>query len=146
MGVLKSQPDELMASLSEMSEEAAGFRYEPGKWSIREVVGHLIDTERVMGYRAMCISRGETVSLPGFDESTYAESAGHDACTLSSLLEEFGFVRRSHALMLGHLSRPAWTRVGTANQHPVSVRALAFVMAGHVRHHQAVLRERYRVA
>jgi hypothetical protein len=143
--VLARQPDELMTSLSPLSEEAASLRYEPGKWSIRELLGHVIDSERVMGYRALCISRGETASLPGFEEKEYAENAGHDAYTLRSLLEEFELVRRSHVSMLRHLAPAAWTRIGTANAHPVSVRALAFVMAGHVRHHHSVLRERYGV-
>lgn len=143
---LEKQPAEIRTALSAVTGERERFRYAPGKWSIREVVGHVIDTERVLGYRAVCIARGETAPLPGYDENTYAANAGHDRRPLASLLAEYEALRRSHVLMLGDLDDAAWLRVGTANGHPVSVRALAFVLVGHVRHHLAVLAEHYGVA
>jgi hypothetical protein len=134
---------ELPAALAGVRGEAERFRYAEGKWSIREVVGHVIDAERVFGYRALCIARGETASLPSFDENEYVANASFDHCTLEELLEEFVQVREGHLAFFRHLSKEAWTRSGVANASPVSVRALAFILAGHPRHHLAVLRERY---
>jgi hypothetical protein len=133
------------AACGPLSEERAGFRYAPGKWSVRQVLGHIIDTERVFGYRALCIARGEVLSLPSFDENAYGAAAGHDLCPLLELVEEFSALRQSHIHMLRHLDRTAWERVGRVNEHPTSTRAMAYIMAGHVRHHAAVLSERYGV-
>jgi hypothetical protein len=141
--VLKDQLNALPPAFATLSAERAGFRYAPGKWSIGEVLGHIIDTERVLGYRALCVARGDVRSLPSFDENEYAAAAGHDHYPLIELLEEFCELRRSHILMLRHLDDSAWQRVGCVNEHPTSTRALAFIMAGHVRHHAMVLRERY---
>ena len=126
-----------------MRGEGERFRYAEGKWSIREVLGHLVDTERIMGYRACCVARGETASLPGFDENAYVANASFDACPLSGLLEELQHVREGHLAFFRHLDGKAWARIGAANAHPISARALAYVMVGHPRHHLAVLRERY---
>src|SRR5512140_3378841 len=113
VAVLARQPADYRALLGTLSPEQAGFRYAPGKWSIREVVGHVIDAERVFGYRALCIARGETASLPSFDEDAYAENAGHDACSLLDLLEELVHVRRGHVAFFEHLAHTAWERTGT---------------------------------
>jgi hypothetical protein len=134
------------AVIGQVAEDRAGFRYAPGKWSIREVLGHVIDAERVFGWRALCVARGDPQPLPGFEENDYAASAGHDQCRLASLGEEFDGLRRSHVLMLRHLPDPAWLRVGNANGNPVSVRALAYILVGHLRHHLSVLEQRYGVA
>jgi hypothetical protein len=144
--VLEGQPAELRALLGKLSPQQAGFRYAPGKWSIREVVGHVIDAERVFGYRALCIARGESVSLPSFDENDYAAASGHDACSLSELLEEFVHVRRGHIALFGHLAPTAWERTGTVNQNAISVRGLAYIMTGHAQHHAGILKERYAAA
>lgn len=141
--VLTGQPAEYAAQLGRLSPEQAGFRYAPGKWSIREVLGHVIDAERVFGYRALCIARGETVSLPGFDENEYAAASGHDGCSLVELLEEFAHVRRGHIALFGHLGQAAWERTGTVNENAISVRGLAYIMTGHARHHAGILKERY---
>ena len=141
--VLAGQPAEYGALLGGLSQKQAGFRYAPEKWSIREVLGHVIDAERVFGYRALCIARGETVSLPSFDENAYAAKAGHDACALLELLEELGHVRRGHIALFAHLGQSAWERTGTVNQNPISVRGLAYIMTGHARHHAKILKERY---
>lgn len=137
------QPAEIGRALAAVSEEQAGFRYAPDKWTVREVLGHLIDCERIFGYRALCIARGDVTPLPGFDENAYAAHAGHDRYRLTELLSEFEVLRGSHVSMLAHLDSGAFLRVGTANDHPVSVRALTFIMVGHARHHLAILATRY---
>ena len=143
---MRAQSDALDLLLDRVRPEHETFRYAEGKWSIREVVGHLIDGERMFGYRALCIARGDTQNLPGFDENEYMISAPFDRINLEDLLSEFRLVRLSNIAMLRNLDETAWTRMGTANDAPVSVRALAFIMVGHVRHHMGVLRERYQVA
>jgi hypothetical protein len=143
---MRSQIDELDVLLDRVPPERETYRYAEGKWSIREIVGHLIDGERVFGYRVLCIARGETQNLPGFDQDQYMLTAPFDRITLEDLLSEFRLVRLSNIAMLRTLDETAWTRMGTANGNPVSVRALAYVMVGHTRHHMGVLRERYGLA
>ena len=143
MAALAQQKGELARALSPVRGEAERYRYADGKWSIRELVGHVIDSERIFGYRALCIARGEAASLPGFDENAYAANAPYGDYPLADLLAEFEQVREGHLFLFRHLSREAWLRVGTANANPLSVRALAFVTVGHARHHLAILRERY---
>jgi hypothetical protein len=143
--VLRSQIDELDVLLDRVTPEHETYRYAEGKWSIREIVGHLIDGERVFGYRALCIARGDTRSLPGFDQDEYMADAPYDRVELEDLLSEFRLVRLSNIAMFRNLDEAAWTRIGTANDAPVSVRALAFIMAGHVRHHMGVLRSQYQI-
>ena len=143
---LRSQLDVLDVLLGRVTPERETFRYAEGKWSIREVVGHLIDAERVFGYRSFCIARGERRNLPGFDENEYMLSAPYNQIDLEDLLSELRLVRLSNIAMLRNLDEEAWPRIGTANDAQVSVRALAFIMAGHVRHHMGVLRERYQVS
>jgi hypothetical protein len=141
--VLRSQPDALDVLLGRVAPDRETYRYAEGKWSIREIVGHLIDAERVFGYRAFSIARGESRNLPGFDQDEYMLSAPYDRLDLEDLLSEFRLVRLANLAMLRNLDEEAWARIGTANDNQVSVRALAFIMAGHVRHHMGVLRERY---
>ena len=141
--VLRSQIDALDLLLDQVTPERETYRYAEGKWSIREVIGHLIDGERVFGYRALCIARGENQNLPGFDEKEYMLSAPYNRVDLEDLMSEFRLVRLSNIAMLRNLDEEAWSRMGTANDAPVSVRALAFIMGGHIRHHMGVLSERY---
>jgi hypothetical protein len=146
--ILKTLGDQALVvrrALSALPEARAGFRYAPDKWTIREVVGHCIDAERVFAYRTMCFARGESAPLPSFDENEYTRHSGHDGVPLGELLEEFGFVRSATLAQLRHLPAGVWQRVGVASGKPVSVRALAFIMAGHVAHHLAILHERYGV-
>ena len=143
--VLARQPAQVRAALEGISGERAGFRYGPDKWSIREVVGHFTDAERVFGFRALTFARGDKTALPGFEENDYAAVAGHDRYALPDLVAEFEALRRSHVSMLAHLDPAAIARLGTANGSPLSVRAIAFIMAGHVRHHLGVLASRYGV-
>ena len=145
LSVMDTQALQLSRMMSQIPAEREKFRYAPEKWSIREVIGHLIDTERVFGYRAFCISRGERVSLPAFDENEYIKESRYDDRPLGSLTEEFVAVRKSNVLFLRSLDDKAWEAVGTANNNRISVRALAYIMAGHVRHHVAILHERYSV-
>lgn len=142
---LASQTSQIRRLAAGIPAERETYRYAPGKWSIREVMGHLIDGERVFGYRALCISRGDQTPLPGFDENRFVESSGFDARPLSSLVDELAVVRESNLLLFRHLDAEAWQRTGIANANPVSVRALAFIMAGHVQHHLKILGERYGV-
>jgi hypothetical protein len=141
--LLENQERTVRDALRAISDQQAGARYAPGKWSVREVLGHIVDTERIFGCRALCIARGEAQSLPGFDENAYAAAAGHDAFPLAELAEEFVDLRRSHILMFRHLDPTAWHQSGLVNNKPMSVRAMAFIMAGHVRHHTLILAERY---
>ena len=145
MAALEGQIGDVSRALAAVPPERERFRYAPDKWSIRELVGHFIDAERVLGYRVLCIARGDQTPLPGFDEQTYARQSRHDEYPLIELIREFETVRSGHLLLLRHLGEAAWTRLGTANANPVSVRALAFIMAGHVRHHLGVLQSRYQV-
>jgi hypothetical protein len=143
MEVLQTQPAELERIAGSVDAEGELFRYAPGKWSVRQVFGHVIDAERVFAYRAFCISRGEAVSLPSFDENVYVEHAPYTTIPLQKLVAEFRLVRQSNLAFLGPMTEEVWTRTGTANTHPVSVRALAYVMAGHARHHMEGLRTHY---
>ena len=145
LSVLEAQALQLSQMTSQIPADREKFRYAPEKWSIREVIGHLIDAERVFGYRAFCISRGERVSLPAFDENEYIKQSHYDDRPLTSQTVEFVVARKSNVLFLRSLDDAAWEAVGTANNNRISVRALAYIMAGHVRHHVAVLHERYSV-
>jgi hypothetical protein len=141
--LLEHQRESLRHLASAASPEQQELRYAPGKWSVREVVGHLIDGERVFGYRAFRIGRGDQTPLPGFNENEYVAASGYHHRDLASLAEEFALVRAANLAVFKGLSEEDWRRIGTANGYPVSVRALAFIMAGHVEHHMALLSERY---
>jgi len=146
LAVLGAQGAELVALARALPPEKASYRYAEGKWSVREVLGHLVDGERVFGHRAFCFSRGERAALPGFDENDYVAAGAADSVPAVELAAEFAAVRESNLAFLRRLGAPEWSRVGTASGKPVSVRALAWIMAGHPRHHLAILRERYGVA
>jgi hypothetical protein len=143
MAVLRSEIDDLDVLLNRVPAEKEAWAYAEGKWTIREVVGHLIDGERVFGYRALCIARGETQNLPGFEQDDYLRTSPYNHIELEDLLSELRLVRLSNIAMFRNLDEEAWNRVGIANNSEVTVRALAFIMAGHLRHHMNVLRERY---
>jgi len=146
LAVLGAQKGEIGALARSCPAAKETYRYAEGKWTVREVFGHLIDGERVFGHRAFCFSRGEQAALPGFDEKQYAAAAGSDQLRLVELADEFAAVRDTNLVFLRRLGELAWARVGTASGAKVSVRALAWIMAGHPRHHMAVLRERYGVS
>ncbi|MDQ5838124.1 MAG: DinB family protein [Acidobacteriota bacterium] len=140
---LRRQSEEVSALLAGIAEERAAYAYAPGKWSIKQVVGHVIDAERIFSYRAMAIARGERQPLPGMDQDEYMAGADFEARTLADLAEEFSHLRRANVLMLRGLPATAWSRRGTASGNEVTVRALAYIIAGHAAHHLQVLRTRY---
>jgi hypothetical protein len=141
--VLAAQASEIRRVAASVPGDRETFRYGPGKWSVREIFGHMGDGERVFGYRAFCISRGDKAALPGFDENDYVAESAYDERTVAELADDFAGLRASNLAVLGRLDPARWARVGNANGKPVSVRALAYVMAGHARHHLRVLKERY---
>jgi uncharacterized damage-inducible protein DinB len=140
---LRAQMAETQSLLRAIPESRASHRYAPGKWSIKEVVGHIADVERVMTYRALRIARADTTPLPGFDENAYVPAANFEARSLASLAHELDEVRRATIAFFETLDPDAAARSGSANNAPVSARALAYIVAGHERHHVGILRERY---
>ncbi len=126
-----------------LSAERASFAYAPGKWSVAEVVGHFVDSERVFAYRALAFARGETQELPGFDEKVYGSHSMAGWRPFAEVIDDYVCVRRATLSLLKGFDQAAWARRGVANRAPISVRALAWVIAGHERHHLGVLRERY---
>lgn len=143
VATLASQIEDTLAALRPLDEAGALYRYAEGKWSVKEVLGHLIDAERVFSYRALSFGRGATDPLPAFDEDAWVPMAGSDAVPLDELLDEFASVRSATVAMLAHFPLEAWRRRGLASGKPVTVRGLAWITAGHERHHLRVLRERY---
>lgn len=133
-------------ALQGLPEAKAGFRYAEGKWSVREVVGHITDTERIVSYRLLRIARGDTTPLPGFDENLYIANGGFEQRPLADIVAEWRAVRSASLLLMRTVTAEAAARTGTSNGHPTSARAMAWVIAGHAAHHARLLRERYGVA
>jgi len=146
VALLRAQADELAAIAARVPQERETFAYAPEKWTVRQVFGHLGDGERIFGYRALCISRGETASLPGFDENEYVANSMSSSRELRDLAEELVLTRRANVHMFESFDDAAWRQTGSANGTPVSVSVIAWVMVGHTRHHLNVLRDRYGVA
>ena len=119
------------------------FAYGPDKWTVKEVVGHMCDTERIFAYRALRFSRSDSTPVPGFDENTYAANGPYSNVSLSDLADEFDHVRRATIHLFANLGDEARSRRGTANAAEISVRALAYIIAGHETHHMGVIRDRY---
>ena len=140
---LPQQIDELRAMLSSLSDVQAYFKPGPAEWSIKEVIGHVNDVERVFSYRLLCISRNDTTPLPGIEQDDYVRAAGFDACSLDDLLAEFEYLRRANMLAIQYMSVEAMDRRGTASGMTVSARALIHMLVGHVDHHMASLQEKY---
>lgn len=143
LALMKKQNGETLRMLGKLTEKKSRQRYAPGKWTIREVVGHMIDAERVFAYRALTFARGDKTPLPGFDEVGWGNASNADTRTLKSLLEEFAAVRATTLAMIKGFGPEQLTRTGTASGHPVSVRGLVYVLTGHERHHVRILKERY---
>ena len=146
VAALDAQVEEFRRLRSRVAPGRESFRYAPDKWSVRQVVGHVTDGERVFGHRLFCFSRGEQAPLPPFDENAYVAQSAYDRLPLAELVDELVTVRLGNLAVLRRLDVEAWGRVGTASGKPVTVRALAYVLAGHPRHHLAILRERYGLA
>lgn len=143
VALLRESGREVDTVLAGVDESRGGYRYADGKWSVREVLGHLIDAERIFSYRALRIARGDTTPLPGFDQDPYVATSNAEARTVADLRDELRVVRESTVKLFASLADDAWTRVGTASDNPVSVRALAYITLGHTTHHLGILRERY---
>jgi hypothetical protein len=141
--VLDAQNGELRSLFSQFAEEKGTFAYAEGKWTVKQLLSHIIDGERVFAYRFLRISRGDVTPLPGFDQDVFVNGADAHARTLTSLIDEFDHQRRSNILMISAADEEQLNRTGTASNAAVSARALAWMMAGHVRHHLKILRERY---
>jgi hypothetical protein len=143
LAVLGQQLEATLALLGSIPEAQAGYRYEPDKWSIRELVGHMIDSERIFAYRALRFARNDRTPVPGFEQDDYVRHGSFEAYPLGELAAEFESVRRSTIFLFKHLSEEAWLRRGVANESEMSVRALAYSIAGHELHHGEILRSRY---
>ncbi|MGH9366170.1 MAG: DinB family protein [Thermoanaerobaculia bacterium] len=143
VGVLAAQLDDTLALLRGISEERSFYRYAPEKWSIRQVMGHVNDTERVFLFRALWFARGFDSPLPSFDQNDCAGAARADEVPWAGHIEEFRGVRLATLAFFRNLPADAWTRRGVASGNPFTVRALAYIVAGHLAHHVALLQERY---
>lgn len=119
------------------------YRYAPGKWTIKEIIQHLIDCERIFAYRALCIARQDKTNLPGFDENSYADNSQGNERHLNHLLTEFSELRHSNITLFKSFSSEALTTIGSANSKPISVRAIGFAIIGHMNHHERIFSERY---
>lgn len=146
ISAMRSQGAGTPRLLSGVTETQAMFRYEPGKWCVKEVLGHVVDAERVFAYRALRFAREDSTPLPGFDENKWMPAARYDRRPLKDIVAEYGAVRAATLALFQSLEEPALTRRGSASGHEMSVRALAHVIAGHELHHVAVLKERYGLA
>ena len=140
---LENQSVETAALLSGRKEADGDFRYAPGKWSVKEVLGHVSDSERVFTYRALRIARNDQTPLEGFEQDDYVKYGPFGQCSLGTLIEEFKSVRQATLALFRSLEDVAWVRKGVANKNEVSARALAYIIAGHVLHHRGLLREKY---
>jgi hypothetical protein len=142
LGAMKSELATTLAMLKDLPDAEACVRHSPYTWSTKEVVGHITDAERIFGYRALRIARGDSTPLPSFEENSYAQEGQFDRLALNELLAEFEALRQSHIALFHNLPDSAWARRGIASNNEVSVRALAYIIVGHQRHHTAILRKR----
>jgi DinB family protein len=141
--VLEAQPAQLNGMLAGLDEERGRYAYAEGKWSIKEAISHLIDAERIFAYRALRISRGDETPIEGFEQDGYIENSYANDRTFNDLLGELTESRQANLRMLKNLREGDWTRMGTASGNPISVRALGYIMAGHILHHVKIFREKY---
>ena len=140
---LEQQGAEMVAMLSDLTERQATFRYAPHKWSLKDVLGHVTDSERVFAYRALRIARGDATPLPGFEQDSYVRAAMSGNRALGELLDEFAAVRQASRMLFRSLDADAWMRRGVTDQKDVSVRALAYIIGGHELHHRKIIQEKY---
>jgi uncharacterized damage-inducible protein DinB len=143
LAVYAAQEADVVAFFRELTEEQAAHRYANGKWSLKQVLGHVTDTERIMMYRLLCIARGDTTPLPGFDENTYVSGASFDDRTVVDLLGEFQAVRQATTALLRSLTTLQLQLAGTVNSNRATAAALVYMVAGHGVHHMNIVRERY---
>lgn len=143
LNVLDEQRRQFLLLLSGRDEADGNFRYAPGKWTVKELIGHLNDAERIFAYRALRIARGDQTPIEGFEQDDYVRNTDFNALSLEDLVEDYIAVRRATLTLLRSLPAEAWSRTGTASNNPVSVHALAYLIAGHELHHRRILEERY---
>lgn len=143
---LESQILDTLTILRRADDAKANYRYAPEKWTVKQMLGHMSDTERIFAYRALRISRGDETPIEGFEQDDYVRNGPFENCRWSDLVGEFEMIRKTTVSLFRNLSEEAWTRRGTASGHGVTVRALAFMIAGHELHHRNILREKYGIA
>ena len=143
VSTLSTQVGDTLAILRALPASVSTYRYAPDKWSVNELVGHLIDSERLFGGRALRFGRNDPTPVPGFEQDDYVRNSTFDSYPLSELASEFEAVRQSTLYLFKHMDEQAWTRRGVANNAEVSVRALAYIIAGHELHHREILQTRY---
>ncbi len=143
---LLDQLADLERLYASLDDRAALARYAPGKWSIKEILGHLTDAERIFAYRLLAVARGDTTPLPGFDENAYVPAGKFDERSLSTLTGEFRAIRLSTVALMAGIPAAGWLQRGQASGHAITARALAYIIPGHVGHHLRVLRDKYGVA
>ncbi len=143
VSTLTNQIGETLALLRGLPASSSTYRYAPGKWSVSELVGHMIDSERIFTGRALRFGRNDPTPIPGFEQDDYVRNSSFDAYPLSELASELEAVRQSTVFLFRHMNEEAWTRRGIANNAEVSVRALAFIIAGHELHHREIVLTRY---
>lgn len=143
LGALEQQTRHTLEMLGRLTDEQANFAYAPGKWTIKEVLGHIIDAERIFEYRALRIGRGDQTPIEGFEQDDYVRNGGFGQRQISELIEEYAKVRAATLALFRSFDPAAWSRRGTANKKEITLRALAYVAAGHERHHQNILEQKY---
>jgi hypothetical protein len=139
----EAQPAELRSALDGVDESKGSYAYADGKWTIKEMLSHVIDGERIFGYRLLRISRGDETPIEGFEQDDYIATSNANNRSFNDLLDEFDFNRKANVLLLNNLDEAALDRMGTASDSPISARAIANILIGHVRHHLNILNERY---
>ena len=143
MGAMKKQNNAIFTFLKSIPVEKRIFRYAKGKWTIKEMLQHIIDTERIFAYRGLCIARKETLSLPGFDENNYANNSKAKKRDWNDMVEELKAFRRSTEIMYASFDKEQMATFGVSNNHPISVAAIGFIIVGHINHHVNVIKEKY---
>ncbi len=141
--ILEKQNAQFCEFMAQVKEEKANYRYAKNKWSIKEVIAHLIDVELVFMYRALRFSRKDSTNLPGFEQDDYIKNSDLSNLTLSELVEQFYYMRKASRAMFSSFPEKMWKNSGTANDQPASVRAIAHIMVGHVIHHMKVIHQKY---
>jgi uncharacterized damage-inducible protein DinB len=141
--VLKNQSKELIDIFENLDKGQAEFAYAAGKWSLKGLLGHMVDTERIFSYRVLAISRGEKTALPGFDENEYQAASEYETQEASDILAQYKATRMATMVLLNSFSSKQWNQMGQANGKSISVRALAWMIAGHEKHHLTIIKERY---
>jgi len=141
--VLGTQLDDSLGLFRSIPETRGSYRYAEGKWSVKEVIGHITDGERILAYRALRFARGDATPLAGYEQDDYVLGGGFDRRSLKDLIDEFEIVRRATISLFSSFDGEAWSRRGVANKNEMSVRGIAYVLAGHERHHVEILRAKY---